>query len=167
MVMRNLGSFSVALLGLLILASGCAGPEEKLGRGIRNVTEFARGGQIMRSMEQTYLWEGPDSAYTTGFIRGVNRSAARTAVGLYEIVTAPFPPYGPVLTADRRIFPDESVATITYPYGGLVLPANPAYPAVYTPKVISDSMFTTDSALGFSGGDVLPKIPGSRFRIFD
>jgi len=163
--MRNLGS--LGLLGLVLIASGCAGPEEKLGRGLRNVAEFARGGQIQRSMEQTYLWEGADAAYTTGFIRGLNRSAARAAVGIYEIVTSPFPPYGPVLTSDRRVFPDESVSTITYPYGGLVLPANPPYPANYTPKIISDSMFNTDSALGFGSCDVLPKIPGSRFRIFD
>ena len=165
--MRKTGYVSVALTAAAIFLSGCAGPEEKLGRGIRNVTEFARGGQIRRSMEQTYLWEGPDAAYTTGFIRGFNRSAARTAVGLYEIVTFPFPPFGPVLTADRRVFPDESVATITYPYGGLVLPEAPPYPASYTPGIVSDSIFDTDTALGFSGGDVFPKSPGSRFRIFD
>jgi hypothetical protein len=28
-------------------------------------------------------------------------------------------------------------------------------------------MFATDTNLGFSGGDVAPFIPGSRFRIFD
>ncbi len=83
----------LALVGLAFLAAGCAGPEKKLGRGLLNVTEFARGGEIRRSMEQTYLWENSDSAYTTGFIRGFNRSVARTAIGIYEVVTFPFPSY--------------------------------------------------------------------------
>jgi putative exosortase-associated protein (TIGR04073 family) len=166
--MRKIRYLSVVLVGTTVFLSGCAGPEEKFGRGIRNVTEFARGGQIRRSMEQTYLWEGPDAAYTTGFIRGFNRSAARTAVGIYEIVTFPFPPYGPVFTADRRVFPDESIATITYPWGGLVLPEDPAYPANFTPNIMgAETTFETDTALGFGSGDVLPKAPGSRFRIFD
>ena len=165
--MRRIGLLPALLMASAVLFSGCAGPENKLGRGIRNVTEFARGGQMRRSMEQTYLWEGPDAAYTTGFIRGLNRSMARTGVGVYEIVTFPFPPYGPVFTSDRRVFPDESVATITYPWGGLVLPEDPPYPASFTPNIVSDTIFETDTALGFSGGDVMPKSPGSRFRIFD
>jgi putative exosortase-associated protein (TIGR04073 family) len=146
---------------------GCAGPEDKLGRGIRNSTEFLRGGQMRRSMEQTALWEGPDAAYTTGFIRGFNRSLTRTAIGFYEVLTFPAPPYGPLLTSTYDLYPDESVRTKTYPYGGLVLDAEPPYPANYRPKLISDSMFDTDTALCFGSGDVLPKVPGSRFRIFD
>jgi hypothetical protein len=41
------------------------------------------------------------------------------------------------------------------------------YPDSYTPKLIADPTFGPDGALGFSGGDVAPMIPGSRFRIFD
>ena len=37
----------------------------------------------------------------------------------------------------------------------------------YKPKMVADSIVSTDAAVGFSGGDVLPVIPGSRFRIFD
>jgi putative exosortase-associated protein (TIGR04073 family) len=158
------------LLGFGLVAGlfiGCAGPEDKLGRGIRNSTEFLRGGQIRRSMEQTALWEGPDAAYTTGFIRGFNRSVARTAIGLYEVITFPAPPYRPLLTAPYDLYPDESVRTKTYPYGGLVLEPDPPYPANYYPKLLSDSIFDTDTALGFGSGDVFPKVPGSRFRIFD
>jgi putative exosortase-associated protein (TIGR04073 family) len=158
------------LLGFGLVAglfTGCAGPEDKLGRGIRNSTEFLRGGQIRRSMEQTALWDGPDAAYTTGFIRGFNRSVARTAIGLYEIITFPVPPYKPLLTSPYDLYPDESVRTKTYPYGGLVLDVDPPYPANFTPKLISDSIFDTDTALGFGAGDVFPKVPGSRFRIFD
>lgn len=160
----------VLALSFLILAfffCGCAGPERKFGRGMNNLTEFVRGGEIRRSMEQTALWEGPDSAYTTGVIRGFNRSLVRTAIGAYEVITAPFPPYGPLLTSTNRIYPDFSVRNKTYPWGGMVLPEYPVYPAAYTPSTLSDSIFATDTALGFSGGDVAPIVPGSRFKIFD
>lgn len=158
---------SLLALTLVTTLVGCAGPEEKLGRGLVNMTELARGGQIRRSMEQTYIWDGPDAAYTTGFIRGLNRSVTRTAVGVYEVATFPFPPYDPVLTSKTRVYPDASIATTSYPYGGLVLPAEAPYPANFKPNILSDSIFFTDTSLGFSGGDVLPMVPGSRFRIFD
>lgn len=142
--MRKLISSAVAILAIAVFATGCAGPEEKLGRGISNVTELARMGEIRRSMEQTALWEGADKAYTTGVIRGFNRSLARTGVGLYEIVTFPFPTYDPIF-----------------------LPEQPVYPDSYTPNLIADPSFGPDASLGFSGGDVAPFIPGSRFRVFD
>lgn len=142
--MRKLISSTVATLAIAVFATGCAGPEEKLGRGISNATEFARMGEIRRSMEQTALWEGTDKAYTTGFFRGMNRSLARTGVGLYEIITFPFPTYDPIF-----------------------LPESPVYPDSYTPNLIADPTFGADAALGFSGGDIAPMIPGSRFRVFD
>src|SRR5262245_10992714 len=106
--MRTLVSL-VVVVTIAVLTSGCAGPTNKLGRGINNVLEFPRGGEIRRSMEQTALWDGTDAAYTTGFLRGFNRSVARTAIGAYEMVTSPFPPYGPLLTSTNRIYPDFSV----------------------------------------------------------
>ena len=51
--------------------------------------------------------------------------------------------------------------------GGIVLPENPVYPENYQPSLLSDSIFDTDTSLGFSGGDVFPFVQGSRFRIFD
>jgi putative exosortase-associated protein (TIGR04073 family) len=159
----------VALAGMVALAVGCAGPEKKLGRGILNATEFARGGELHRSMEQTAMWENTDSAYTTGFIRGFNRSVARTAIGVFEIVTFPFPTptYDAYLTSTNRIYPDPSIRNTSYPFGGMVLSEYPTYPDSYAPGLIADSIFATDTSLGFSGGDVAPMIPGSRFRIFD
>lgn len=157
----------VALLGAVALTAGCSGPEKKLGRGILNATEFTRGGEIRRSMEQTYLWENTDAAYTTGFIRGFNRSVARTAIGIYEIATFPFPSYDPLLTSTNQIYPDENLRNRNHPFGGMVLTEYPTYPDSYRPGVLSDSIFATDTALGFSGGDVAPGIQGSRFRIFD
>ena len=133
-----------ALSAVTLLMIGCAGPERKMGRGFLNATEFARGGEIRRSMEQTALWDNTDAAYTTGFMHGFNRSLARTGVGFYEIVTAPLPPYDPIF-----------------------LPEYPVYPDSYRPRLLADPTFGPDSALGFSGGDIAPMIMGSRFRIFD
>src|SRR5712664_1170605 len=82
-------SQAITAAALTLTLAGCAGPEQKLGRGINNLTEFARGGEIRRSMEQTALWDGTDAAYTTGFIRGFNRSVVRTAVGFVEVITFP------------------------------------------------------------------------------
>jgi putative exosortase-associated protein (TIGR04073 family) len=151
--MRN----SIILLAVVgvgaFLAGGCASPpggfgfEQKFGRGLRNVTEFARLGEIRRSMEQTALMDGPNVGYTTGFIKGFNRSLVRTGVGVYELVTAPFPSYDPVFTDYMTV--------------------NPVYPASYVPHLVAGPTFGPDVSLGFSGGDVAPFIPGSRFRIFD
>jgi len=145
--MRNILSFlaTVAIAG--IFSSGCANTEQKLGRGMSNMTEFARLGEMRRSMEQTALFDQPGGHYATGFIRGLSKSFARTGVGIYEVVTAPFPPYDPVFTS--------------------YLSPNPAYPDAYRPDIIDDAMFDTDTNMGFSGGDVAPYIPGSRFKIFD
>lgn len=141
--MRN-SLLLIASFAVLAFATGCAGPERKLGRGVLNATEFARMGEIRRSMEQTALWDNTDATYTTGFFRGLNRSVIRTGVGLYEIVTFPIPSYDPVF-----------------------LPENPVYPDSYSPKLLADPTFGPDSALGFSGGDIAPMVPGSKFRIFD
>ena len=47
------------------------------------------------------------------------------------------------------------------------LAPGPVFPDNYTPNVLEDSLFATDTNLGFSGGDITPMLPGSRFRIFD
>ena len=151
--MRNSPTLLASIAALILLGAGCASTpqgfafEQKFGRGLRNATEFARGGEIRRSMEQTGLFDGPDMAYTTGFIRGFNKSLARTGVGIYEMITAPFPSYDPVCTD--------------------YLSVNPVYPDSYKPHLLADPTFGPDAALGFSGGDVAPLFPGSRFRIFD
>lgn len=129
------------------LVSGCANAERKFGRGMSNMYEIVRGGEFRRTMEQTALFDGPDMAYSTGFVHGLNRTLARTGIGIYEVVTAPFPPYGPVYTD--------------------YFSPGPVYPDNYAPNLVEDSMFSTDTNLGYSGGDVVPFIPGSRFSIFD
>lgn len=164
-MMRKL-TIMIPVLATLVLA-GCAGPEKKLGRGITNVTEFVRMGELRRSIEQSAYWDGQNSAFTTGFIRGFNRSIVRTFVGAYEIVTFPIPSYEPAFTPKHKVFPDLSVKNTRYPWGGLRLSASPVYPATYTPNILSTQLFATDTSLGFSGGDIAPMIIGSRFRIFD
>jgi putative exosortase-associated protein (TIGR04073 family) len=144
MAMRNSLSLLFVVAGTALLGVGCAGPEAKLGRGFNNLTEFARMGEMRRSVEQSTLWEGPDVGSSKGVVRGFNRSIARTFVGLYEVVTFPLPDYDP-----------------------LYKPVNPVYPDSYKPGRFADQLFATDSSLGFSGGDVAPMIPGSRFKIFD
>lgn len=147
MLTRKFLVVSSLLAVLVISGSGCAGPEKKLGRGIVNATEFARLGEMRRELEQTALWHGPETAYTTGAIRGFNRSLARTAIGITEILTFPFPKYD-------------------FQYSHKFSP-KPVYPDNYRPNLISDSLFAPDTSLGFAGGDCFPMVPGSRFRIFD
>ena len=147
--MRNSLRFLTLACGVALLAVGCAGPEQKLGRGFTNLGEFGRMGEINRSMEQATLYDGSEFAPTTGLIVGVNRSFRRTALGVYEIVTFPFP--------NRRLGD----------YGPVLKPVSPVYPDTYRPGIFADSINSTDSMLGFSGGDIAPMISGSRFRIFD
>ena len=145
--MRKTLPFLAVSLFTAALVCGCANTEQKFGRGMGNMFEIVRAGEFRRTMEQTALFDGPDTAYGTGFIRGINRTLARTGIGIYEVVTAPFPPYGPVFTDHFA--------------------PGPVYPDNYVPDLLEDSLFATDSNLGFSGGDIAPMIPGSRFRIFD
>jgi putative exosortase-associated protein (TIGR04073 family) len=139
----------IAVVAAVVLGAGCAGPETKLGRGLTNMGEITRLGEINRSIEQTSLFDNPRAGYTTGLIRGINKTIGRTAVGLYEVVTFPIP---------NHKFND---------YGPVRTPEYPVYPDSYKPGLFSDAITATDSYLGFSAGDIAPMIPGSRFRVFD
>ncbi|MGA9453781.1 MAG: exosortase system-associated protein, TIGR04073 family [Verrucomicrobiia bacterium] len=145
--MRNVMPFLTVVTLAALLTSGCAGPEQKLGRGMNNFYEIVRMGEMRRSIEQTAVLDSPDAGYTTGAVRGLDRSLARTGLGVFEIVTFPLPPYGPMFTS--------------------YLNPDPVYPESYKPGLISDSTFDTDTYTGFTGGDVAPFIPGSRFKVFD
>lgn len=150
--MKNKLSIFGAVLITGLLAAGCAGPEQKLGRGMSNSYEPIRMAEMQRSVEQAALFDGGTVTYATGFVQGFTRTMARTGLGLYEIVTFPIPnhsdgDYGPIAT--RYLSP------------------KPAYPDSYKPGLFDGSTFATDSRIGFSGGDIAPMIPGSKFRIFD
>ena len=166
--MLKIAKISALATLIVTLSVGCAGPENKLGRGVRNFTEFTRLGEFSRSVEQTALWDGPQHAYTTGVIRGFSRTMARTAVGFAEIVTfaIPTPDYEPLLKGGT-VYPDTAIATLDYPWGGIVMPDDALFPASYTPDLWDDGIFHPNSAIGFGGGDVAPFLPGSRFKVFD
>ena len=145
--MRNSFSLLGAVILMGFLAGGCAGPEKKLSRGFGNVFEVVRLGEMRREAEQTALFDSPDSAYSRGVIHGFTRSMARVGLGVYEVVTFPIPSYDPICTS--------------------YLTPNPVYPDNYKPGLIDDSAYATDTSIGFSGGDIMPFVPGSRFRVFD
>lgn len=111
------------------------------------MSEIVRGAEFNRSMEQGGLYGGPDNGMAGGFITGIDRTLARTGVGIYEVVTFPLPSYDPVCTD--------------------YLSPNPRYADGFKPRKWSIGVNDTDHYLGFSGGDVFPLFPGSRFRVFD
>jgi putative exosortase-associated protein (TIGR04073 family) len=151
--MRNAIAFLVIVVAAGLFGTGCAGPEEKLGRGITNTFEFVRGGEMRRSMEQASIFDSPSVGYTTGAIHGFDRSVERTGVGLWEVVTFPFPnhkdwdTYGPIDTDHLKV--------------------HPPYPDSYKPGLPSSGLFDTDTYTGFSGGSIAPWMPGNRFTVFD
>jgi putative exosortase-associated protein (TIGR04073 family) len=147
--MRKTYSIILPLLGAVVIMAGCVGPEQKLGRGINNTTELLTMGELRRSVEQTSVMGNSSQAYTTGVFHGLDLSLARTAAGVYEVATFPFPNHSP------------------HDYGPVYFPADGVNPDSYKPNWYSDQMTSPDTALGFGGGDIAPFIPGSRFHIFD
>lgn len=137
----------MSVAAMALLATGCAGPEKKFGRGMANLTEIVRWGECRRSVEQTAVFYSPEEGYTRGFMTGLNRTLARTGLGVYELVTFPIPSYDPILTD--------------------YLDPNPVYPDSYRPNLVAGQNFATDTSLGYSSGDIMPMIPGSRFHIFE
>ena len=143
--MRKHLSLLGAVAVVALLATGCAGPEKKLGRGMNNLGEVVRMGEFRRSVEQAGVFHGP-SGRAGGLTSGFSKSMARIGIGVYEIVTFPIPSYDPVATS--------------------YLTPDPVWPDSYKPGLPSDPLYDTDTALGFSGGDIAPIVPGSRFTIF-
>lgn len=129
----------------VLLTSGCAGPEAKLGRGIRNTCEIVRLGGLRTSMEQTAVWNSPVEGCTTGVVKGLDLSLARTGIGIYEVVTFPIPPYHPVCTK--------------------YLSPLPTYPDNCQPALADDPLYHTDQHIGFSTGRAFGFFPGSQFDV--
>jgi putative exosortase-associated protein (TIGR04073 family) len=175
--MRKLTPLAVVLGAALVLSTGCSGPSYKLGRGLNNLSEPLRMGEMRRSIEQAGVWQGPDYAFSFGAIQGFNRTIVRTLIGAYEIATFPIPdPTAGAPSYDSIFAKNVLGAGDTYIPGPFrsdqlmsldFMTADPKYPTNFRPGILSDSMFETDRSLGFSAGDVAPFIPGSRFHIFD
>jgi putative exosortase-associated protein (TIGR04073 family) len=130
-----------------VVLTGCSGPEHKLARGLDNTMELVRWGDLRQSFEQSAVFSSPDVSYSYGMIHGIDSSIKRAGLGVFEVATFPIPSYQPILTD--------------------YVPAHPQYPASYKPGLVSDSVFDTDTYTGYSGGEVAPLLPGSRFKIFD
>jgi len=143
--MKNIRFALLSAASLALLAAGCAGPENKIGRGSTEIFQAAGMDDMRRSIEQTAIFESPSIAYTTGVARGFDAEMTRLGVGIAEVATFPFPPYAPYM---------KSLGD----YPG---------PESYRPGRYSDALFDTDTYNGFSGGEVAPFVPGSRFKIFD
>jgi len=122
---------------------GCTSAEQKLGRGLNNMSEPFRMGELQRSYEQGALFGGANGA-TVGVVKGINRTIGRTVVGVVEVLSFPIPS-DPYIKADGKVYPDS-----------------------YKPSGLGAStILSTDNSLGFESSDVAPNIPGSRFRVID
>lgn len=139
--------FSFAAALVLAGVTGCTGPEHKLARGLDNTMEVVRWGDMRRSVEQEAVFSEPDVTYSYGLIHGFDQTIKRVGLGIYEVATFPIPSYDPVLTR--------------------AVPAAPPSPDNYKPGLIFDANFAGDTYTGYSGGEIAPFIPGSRFKIFD
>ncbi len=139
--------FLFAVAATAVVITGCAGPEQKLSRGLSNTFEVVRWGDMRQSIEQNAVFSAPDVTYSYGVIHGFDQSVKRIGLGLYEVVTFPIPEYHPIFTN--------------------AIPVQPQYPDSFHPGIVSSTTFDTDTYTGFSGGSVAPFIPGSRFQIFE
>lgn len=74
-------------------------PIRKLGRGIANLTLGVT--EVFTSLDGVNTEEGNAASHSYGIVRGIQRTLVRFGVGVYEVVTFPFPTtkgsYDPVL----------------------------------------------------------------------
>ena len=155
--------FALAAVAVVVLAAGCNGPEQKLGRGLSNTYEVVRWGELRRSVELASVEPLPGTGYY-GLIHGFDRSLQRAGIGLFEVATfpVPTPTYGPIFSKD----PLKNPVDLQSVYTEKLFAPDPVFPASYKPGRLSDRLFDTDTYTGFSGGDVAPWVPGSRWSIF-
>ena len=74
-------------------------PVRKLGRGLSNVAFGLT--EVFSSIEQVNADDGNAASRSYGVVRGIQRTLVRLGVGVYEVITFPFPTmkgsYEPVL----------------------------------------------------------------------
>ena len=147
--MRNVTPLLALAASAALFTAGCAGPEQRLGNGVNNVTEFVRMGELQRSVEQYTLFN-PQAGTVTGLIHGFDQSVFRTATGAYQIVTFPAGNYLTQSSFEQKY-----------------LPQGTPRPDSFFPTLPNTSTFQTDTYIGFSGGNIAPFVPGNRFSIFE
>lgn len=82
---------------------------EKLGRGIANSISFPF--EIPLQMSKVNVSDGPLAGLTWGLLKGLGMAGVRACVGVYEIVTFPFPMpecYAPILKDPEYMFEDQN-----------------------------------------------------------
>jgi putative exosortase-associated protein (TIGR04073 family) len=101
------------------------GPTRKLGRAVSNI--LYGWAEVPQTIYETNRKEGNSAAAGYGVVRGVGRSAMRTAAGIFELLTWPVPvvrgTYYPVLESDThwihsgyKEFPPDIGNRTEYPY---------------------------------------------------
>ena len=139
--MRSLNSLlALAVVGVVPLLTGCNSMEQKLGRGLANVYEPLRMGELRRSVEQNSISDNPSGGPGYGLVHGFARTFERTAVGLFEVVTFPIP---------------------TEP---IMHPVAPVYPDSQPRQMMGNMGVGSDQYLGFQDGAVTPFLPGVEFN---
>src|SRR5208337_5310966 len=141
--MRNATSLLALAALAALFTAGCAGPEQRLGSGFNNITEFTRLGEMQRSIEQTTIFD-PQAGFATGVIHGFDQSVYRTVAGAYQIVTFPA---GNTLTQSS--------------FDQKYIPKGTPHPDSNPPGLPDLTTFQTDNYIGFSGGNIAPFVPGN------
>ena len=104
--------FSIVLLLAIIFMCGNSHADtalKKLGRGAANVITCPI--EIVYRIGEVNKEDGPIAAFTWGVLNGVWRTGVRAVVGVYEIITFPFPlpkNYKPIVD-DPEFFLNEGL----------------------------------------------------------
>ena len=105
------------LVAFLVLASAAPASAEPMDAG-KAFTKFTRGFinivtgwvEIPKRVQETSQQSGAAAGFTWGLLRGLGYGIVRTAAGLYEIVSFPFPAppgYAPVMEPEY-VFSEET-----------------------------------------------------------
>ena len=82
---------------------------KKLGRGLCNMVTFPL--ELPWQVSKVNNTDGPTAAVTYGALKGAGMVFVRAVVGVYEVVTFPFPvpkDFRPILTDPEFMFEDRS-----------------------------------------------------------
>jgi len=129
---------TVVMAGLLPFLTGCNNAQRKLSRGLSNLGEPLRLGELQRSAEQNAI--SGDATPSYGVVHGLSRTFARTFVGAFEVVTFPIPT-DPIIHPVAPVFPDSQERAQMGHFG-----------------------VGSDQFIGFQDSAVLPMFPGSEFN---
>lgn len=106
-------AFVILIVVVFILSgliSNCFAQDmvRKLGRGIANTLTGPI--EMLIGIEDTFYEKGPAAAVTYGVLSGLYKTALRTCVGVFEVVTFPIPipaDYAPIVEPEFLLSPDE------------------------------------------------------------